>query len=81
MIIEEVYFGYHIYITVEDSIPSKLNNFRMDVDSEYGVNIPATGFIKRKEDIDKLREAIEVAYKLYSGEIKIIRSKKDESKG
>lgn len=75
MKIEVTDFGYWVYIYYK-GVPE---SFRIDVDLEFGVNVPATGNFKMDEDKEALIEGIEMAYKLFHTKIKIIGRDKNES--
>lgn len=59
--------GYYVYIDYK----GVENSFKIEIDMEFGVNIPATGSFKTKEDRENLIEGIKIAYKLFSKEIYI----------
>lgn len=66
MKIQKYLHGYEILIKFK----STDEHFKITADFEFGVNFPAVGDFKTKEDKDALIEGIEMAYKLYKKEIK-----------
>jgi len=76
MIIEKVKDGYVIAVKLHRGGTYRTHqerefNFRITVDFEFGVNIPATGDINDPESLKVLTDAIILAGKLLTREISI----------